>query len=95
MRGPARKQHALKNRQRVPEHDVTREVFAAVVEQARAVGLMRREHFAVDGSHIGESAPLKSHRPKDEKRKEQGPPDAPGNPTVNFAARSVATRPTP
>jgi transposase len=73
-----------KNRERFLEHDVTRQVFAAVVEQARAAGLMSRDHFSVDGSLIEAWASLKSFRPKDEKRDEQDPPDDPGNPSVNF-----------
>lgn len=73
-----------KNRQRFLEHEVAWQVFAGVVEQARTAGLTSREHFSVDGSLIEAWASLKSFRPKDEKRDEQGPPDDPGNPTVNF-----------
>ena len=38
-----------RNRARLLEHDVAREFFARVVEQARAMRLLSNEHFTVDG----------------------------------------------
>lgn len=55
-----------KNRERLIEHEVAKEFFAAVVERARAEGLVSSEHFSVDGTLIEAWASLKSFRPKDE-----------------------------
>ncbi len=73
-----------KNRDRLLEHDIAGEFFAAVVEQGRALGLMSSEHFTVDGTLIEAWASLKTFRPKDEKPEDRDPPDDSGNPTVNF-----------
>lgn len=73
-----------KNRDRLLEHDVAGEFFAAVVEKAQGLGLMSSEHFTVDGTLIEAWASLKSFRPKNEKPEDRDPPDDPGNPTVNF-----------
>jgi transposase len=73
-----------KNRDRLLEHDVAGQFFAAVVEQARGLGLLSSDHFSVDGTLIEAWASLKSFRPKDEKPEDREPPDDPGNPTVNF-----------
>jgi transposase len=73
-----------KNRDRLLEHDVAGEFFAAVVTEARELGLMSNEHFSVDGTLIEAWASLKSFRPKDEDPDDRDPPDDPGNPTVNF-----------
>jgi transposase len=70
------------NRARLIQHDVARQFFASVVNQARAAKLMSGEHFTVDGTLIDAWASLKSFRPKGSKKKD--PPDDPGNPTVNF-----------
>jgi len=70
------------NRQRLLEHDVAKQFFVAIVEQARKAGLMSNEHFTVDGTLIEAWASLKSFRAKEEKKRP--PPDDPGNPTVNF-----------
>lgn len=88
-----------KNRERLMEHDVAREFFRRVVEQARAAGLMSSEHFTVDGTLIEAWASLKSFQPKadaEQRRKERnkrraksrksgrkGPP-GPSNPSVDF-----------
>jgi transposase len=72
-----------KNRERLIKHDVAGEFFRAVVEQARAAKLLSTDHFTVDGTLIEAWASLKSFRRKDGSDK-QGPPDDPGNPTVNF-----------
>jgi transposase len=80
-----------RNRARLLEHDVAREFFVRIVEQAQAVGLMSDEHFTVDGTLIEAWASLKSFKPKDGSSAK--PPDDPGNPTVNFHGerRSNAT----
>jgi len=72
-----------KNRQRLIRHDVAKLFFGLVLQQARAAGLMSREHFTVDGTLIEAWASFKSLRRKDDKS-EKGPPDDPGNPTVDF-----------
>jgi len=81
-----------KNRQRLLQHDVARQFFAAVVRRAEARRLLSDEHFTVDGTLIEAAASLKSFRPKDEPPSDK-PPDDPGNPTVNFHGqqRSNAT----
>ena len=80
-----------RNRERLLEHDVARQFFAQIVEQARAGGLMSAEHFTVDGTLIEAWASLKSFKKKG--AKDAKPPDDPGNPTVNFHGekRSNAT----
>jgi transposase len=54
------------NRTRILEHDVAGRFFSAVVQQAKAGGLMSREHFSVDGSLIEAWASMKSFRRKDD-----------------------------
>ncbi len=70
------------NRDRLLQHDVAGQFFYGVVEEARAAGLMRDDHFTVDGTLIAAWASLKSFRRKDDD--DQGPPDDPSNPTVDF-----------
>jgi transposase len=72
------------NRERMVKHEVGQHFLNAVVDQARAAGLMSSEHFTVDGTLIEAWASLKSFRPKAEKPEDRPPPDDPGNPTVNF-----------
>jgi transposase len=72
-----------KNRERLLKHDVAGEFFRAVVVQAKGAKLLSPDHFTVDGTLIEAWASLKSFRRKDGSDK-QGPPDDPGNPTVNF-----------
>lgn len=81
-----------KNRQRLLEHQVGRELFDEVVAQAHERGLLSDEHFTVDGTLIEAAASFKSFKPKD------GPPppttdNDPGNPSVDFHGekRSNAT----
>jgi hypothetical protein len=71
-----------KNRERLLDADVARQFLTLVVEQANANGWTANEHFTVDGTLLEAWASLKSFRPKE--RKQQSPPDDPGNPTVNF-----------
>jgi transposase len=54
-----------KNRDRLLEADIARELFEAIVEQARMAGLLSDEHFSVDGTMIAAWASHKSFRPKD------------------------------
>lgn len=70
-----------KNRNRLLEGDVAREFLAQVVQQATDKGLTSDEHFTVDGTLIEACASLKSFQRKDQ---EPGPPDDPGNATVDF-----------
>jgi transposase len=70
-----------KNRDRLLEAAVAKEFLAQVVEQARIAGLISDEHFTVDGTLLEAWASLKSFQPKG---KQDGPPDDPGNPTVDF-----------
>ena len=72
-----------KNRDRLVASDVAGEFFRAVVEQAKAAGLMSREHFSVDGTLIEAWASLKSFKKKDAPN-QSDPPDDPGNPSVDF-----------
>lgn len=55
-----------KNRQRLLEHDVARQFFAAVLEEARRQQLLSDDHFTVDGTLLEAWASLKSFRPKDD-----------------------------
>jgi len=82
-----------KNRDRLIAHEVAKEFFLTIVEQARAAGLMSDEHFSVDGTLIEAWASMKSFRKKGEKPGDQPPPDDRGNPTVDFhkEKRSNAT----
>lgn len=70
-----------KNRNRLLEGDVAREFLFEVIAQAQHKGLTSDEHFTVDGTLLEAWASLKSFQRKDQK---SGPPDDPGNPTVNF-----------
>jgi len=71
-----------KNRDRLLAADVASEFLARVVAQAREQGWASDEHFSVDGTLLEAWASVKSFQPKDKKK--QGPPDDPGNPTVDF-----------
>ena len=71
-----------KNRDRLIRHEVVRELFAQVLEQAKAKRLLSSEHFSVDGTLIRAWASHKSFVPKD-----GAPPPTGGsrsNPDVNF-----------
>jgi hypothetical protein len=50
--------------------------------RARAAGLLSDEHFTVDGTQLEAWASLKSFRRRD--TPPEGPPDDPGNPSVDF-----------
>jgi len=66
------------------KHDVARQFFMSIVQQARGSGLMSDEHFTVDGTLIEAWASMKSFKCKDEDKDEDDTPDDPSNPTVNF-----------
>jgi len=71
-----------KNKERLLEHAVAREFFAAIVEEARRRHLLSEEHFTVDGTLLESWASMKSFRPKDGRG---DPPDGAGrNPAVDF-----------
>src|SRR4051794_25479565 len=61
-----------KNRQRLLDHDVADEFFAAVVRQAKLRRYISSDHFSVDGTLLNAWASHKSFKPKD-----QGPKDPP------------------
>ena len=65
--------------------------FAAVVEQARSAGLMSDGPFTVDDTLIDAWASMKSFQRKDTGKRK--PPDAPGNPTVNFRGENHVDAP--
>jgi transposase len=72
-----------KNRDRLLEGDVAKELFGAVVEQAKAEALLSDEHFSVDGTLIEAWASQKGFKRKDGS---SAPPtdNDPGNPAVDF-----------
>src|SRR5215472_2402103 len=73
------------NRGRLLDHDVARQFFKLIVEQARSLGLVSDEHFSVDGSLIEASwASLKSFQPKESAVQRSPHDDDPGNPSVDF-----------
>jgi transposase len=55
-----------KNRQRLLDHEIADEFFAAVVAQARLRRYLSSEHFSVDGTLLEAWASHKSFKPKDE-----------------------------
>jgi transposase len=71
-----------KNRDRLIEHEVMRELFERVLDRAREAGLLSAEHFSVDGTLIRAWASQRSVVPKDGPR----PPTSgsASNPEVNF-----------
>jgi transposase len=72
------------NRRRLLDHDVARQFFKLIVEQARRLGLISDEHFSVDGSLIEAWASLKSFRPKASATERHPDDNDPGNPSVDF-----------
>lgn len=70
-----------KNRDRLLEADIARELFAAVIEQARAAQLLSDEHFSVDGTLIDAWASQKSLQRRDGSDE---PPGAGRNPDRDF-----------
>jgi IS5 family transposase len=70
-----------KNRDRLLDGDVAAAFFTEVLAAIKADGLLSDEHFTVDGTLLEAWASQKSFKPK---RRGDGPPDDPKNPTVNF-----------
>ncbi len=71
-----------KNRENLLQHDVARQFFAAVLEEARRQGLLSEDHFTVDGTLLEAWASLKSVRPRDD---DSEPPAGSGkNPDVDY-----------
>jgi transposase len=70
-----------KNRQRLLDHDVSRQFFLAVREEARRRQLLSAEHFTVDGTLLDAWASMKSVQPKD---KDDGPRGGFKNPDVDY-----------
>jgi len=70
-----------KNKERLLEHDVARQFFVAVREEAQRRRLLSADHFTVDGTLLEAWASMKSVRPR-----EGGDPPAPGgkNPSVDY-----------
>src|SRR6516165_5510769 len=58
-----------KNRQRLLEHEVADEFFAAVVRQAKLRRYISSDHFSVDGTLMEAWASHKSFKPKDKPRR--------------------------
>jgi transposase len=71
-----------KNRDRLLDGDIAARFFDAVCGQARAADLLSDEHFTVDGTQLEAWASLKSFKRRD--APPEGPPDDPGNPSVDF-----------
>lgn len=71
-----------KNRERLLDGDIAERFFGGVLKQAREADLLSDEHFSVDGTLIEAWASQKSFQRKE--GGDAGPPDDPGNPTVNF-----------
>ena len=62
-----------KNRQRLLDHQVADEFFAAVVAQAKLRRYMSSDHFSVDGTLLEAWASHKSFKPKDSGPDDDGP----------------------
>jgi transposase len=83
-----------KNRERLLEHDVSRQFFEAVLHLARQQHLLSSQHFTVDGTLLESWASLKSFKPrgpnlggqrKPMRGRRRKPPSGSGsNPEVNF-----------
>ena len=73
-----------KNRERLLKGEAADGFFTAVVEQARAQGLLSDEHFTVDGTLIEAWAGHKSFKPRSAADEKPPNDDDPGNPSVDF-----------
>ena len=70
-----------KNQERLLQHDVARQLLAAVTAEAERRQLLSSDHFTVDGTLLQAWASLKSVRPRDG----EAPPQAGGrNPDVDY-----------
>jgi transposase len=75
-----------KNRDRLLASNVAALFFQAVLNDAKARGLVSDDHFTVDGTLLEAWAGLKSFKHVGDE--DLPPPDDPGNPTVNFHGES-------
>lgn len=75
-----------KNRDRLLTGDIADAFFAEVLAAIKADGLLSADHFTVDGTLLEAWASHKSFKPK--RGTDDGPPDDPKNPTVNFHGES-------
>ena len=71
-----------KNRDRLLAGEIAREFLLAVINAPEVKPLLSGEHFSVDGTLIEAWASMKSFKPKGGSN--EGPPDDPGNATVDF-----------
>lgn len=71
-----------KNRDRLLEGDIAKELLSRVLVQAKRRHLLSSEHFTVDGTLIEAWAGQKSFRKMEST--DGPPPDDPGNPSVDF-----------
>lgn len=72
-----------KNRTRLLQQAIGRQLFDEVVADAYARHLLSDQHFTVDGTLIEAAASLKSFKPKDGEPPDRTDDD-PGNPSVDF-----------
>ena len=70
-----------KNRERLIQHQVAEQFFAAVVDEATKAKLTSDDHFTVDGTLLQAWASLKSVKPRDD---DQSPPAGGKNADVDF-----------
>lgn len=61
-----------KNRDRVMQHDIDELFFEEIKKQAYAQQLMSRDHFSVDGTLLDACASMKSFKPKDGGKDDDG-----------------------
>lgn len=74
-----------KNRESLLKHDVARQFFSAVLEEARRERLLSEDHFTVDGTLLEAWASMKSVRPRnDDDPSGEGPSNGFKNPDVDF-----------
>jgi transposase len=83
--------HSVRS-ERLLNHEMAEQFFAAVVSLATERGLTSSEHFSADGTRIDARASRKSFQPKGEKPKDRGPPEEPGTRSSTSTARGEATR---
>jgi transposase len=72
-----------KNRQRLLDHDVAQQFFAAVLAEARGRELLSDDHFTVDGTLLEAWASMKSVQPQD-RDGHDGPSGGFKNPDVDY-----------
>jgi hypothetical protein len=73
-----------KNKERLLEHQVARELLGEVLAEAKRRKLLSEDHFTVDGTLLEAWASLKSFREKGEGK---GPGSGESNPSVDFRGK--------